>query len=110
MLMKQLTGGTVGGGAINPTLLDHYTGVRATSTMKTFTVDASKRYILVLVLRYNDTTYRTNTYYVANGTLSDLSNNSGATDLVVTLSGTSLSVKGGSAASYYCDISLIQLD
>lgn len=98
------------GGQLNPTLADHYTGARTTSTMKTFTIDTSKHYILVLTYRYNDTTYRTTTYYVADGACTLFGGTQSTTDLTPTLSGTSLSVSGGTASSVNNDLSLIQLD
>ena len=113
MLMKQLTGGTVGGVTINPALFDHYTGTRVGGTMKTFTIDTSKSYVLTMTYRYNDssgTTYRTNVYSIVNGTCTDLSNTSSATGLTASLSGTTLTITGGDTSSVRCDISLIQLD
>ncbi len=104
--------GLISGGAINPTLSDHYTGTRVSGTMKTFTVDTSKSYVLTMTYRYNDSSavYRTNVYSLVNGTLTDLTNTSESTGLTASISGTTLTVTGSGVASVMCDITLVQLD
>lgn len=106
------TNASGGGGAINPTLFDHYTSTRVGGTMKTFTIDTSKSYVLTMTYRYNDSSsvYRTNVYSVVNGTLADLSNTSDKTGLTASLSGTTLTITGSGTTTIMCDISLIQLD
>ena len=101
----------IGGGIVTPTFYDHDTKTRTGTTMKTFTIDTSKSYVLVMTYRYaSDTTYRTNVYSVVNGTLADLTNTSDKTGLTASLSGTTLSVVGSGVSSVPCDISLVQLD
>ena len=109
-IRKEDNGLIRGGVTINPTLADHYTGQRTTSAMKTFTIDTSKHYILVMTYRYNDSTYRTTTYYVADGACTLFGGTQSTTDLTPTLNGTSLSVNGGTASNVNNDLSLIQLD
>lgn len=82
---------------------------RASGTMKQWTIDLSKHYILTIGFRYSDPTFRTNQYYITNGRVKDLTNNQGVTDCSVELSGTTLTVKGGSSSSSYVDISLTEV-
>ena len=112
MAKSQINFGELGGAQINPTLSDHYTGTRVSGTMKTFTVDTSKSYVLTMTYRYNDSSsvYRTNIYSIVNGTLADLTNNSTSTGLTASISGTTLTVTGSGVASVMCDITLVQLD
>lgn len=108
MLMKQLTGGTVGGD-INPTSKSQTT--KTLGTTATFTVDLSKKYLLFCSYKYNDTTYRQEIQYIDNGTVTSLTNNSSYSWVNLgTISGTTLSVVLGSTGNNYVDFNLIQLD
>lgn len=103
-----------GGGAIS-TSVTHDTMRRTAGVMKSYTIDASKSYVLTICFRYNgDSTniYRSVAYSVVNGVLTDLTNTAATTGCSATLtdSGTTLNVIGDSAASYWHDITLVQLN
>ena len=100
--------GEFGGGSINPTYDSNSASVKR-GTTKTFTVDTSKRYILIVTYKYNDSTYRTDTRYINKGTIEDIHNWSEATGATISISGTTISITS-SSTNYYLDITLILLD
>lgn len=99
-----------GGGSINPTVISAVTKDRVNGTLISYTIDLSKLYMLVLNFRYaGDSTYRTNAYYIDNGTLENLSGSWSAVGIYADLNGTTLAVKADSSGGKH-DITLIQLD
>ena len=101
-----------GGGSINPTIIQKAAMARSAGTMKTYTIDANKHYLLIDTVRYSDDNYRTNVYSVYNKTLTDMTNTYAQhTHLSATLdpTGTSLSITADQGG-IYIDATLIQLD
>ena len=98
-----------GGGALNPTYDSNSASVKR-GTTKTFTVDTSKRYILIVTYKYNDSTYRTCTVYVNKGTLEYINENAAATGVTISINGTTITISSSSTSNNYYDMTLIKLD
>ena len=109
-LLRCASGSSGGGGALSPILADGSQVTRTSGTMKTYTIDSSKDYILICCLRIADTTYRTNSFYIHNNTLEELDNPASSTALTVSISGNTLTVSGQNSNSYNNDLTLIQLN
>lgn len=113
MALVRATSGS-GGGVLNVTIpTSGYACVtRSTSTMWSYTIDATKSYILIVGNRYEGTPYATSIYSIINGVLTDINNiGISISGTTTTLTGTTLEVKGGSTSpSSYHDITLVQLN
>ena len=110
MFQEMMLASSGGGGTLNPSISDYLTDIRRSGTMKQYTVDASKHYILVLCFKSNDASHRTNICYIHNGTLEYLDNPQESTGMTASISGNIVTVSGINSNSYYNDIVLIQLD
>lgn len=113
MLMR-CANGQGSGGALNVTIpTGGYACVtRSTSTMWSYTIDATKSYILMVGNRYEGTPYATNIYSIINGVLTNINNiDISISGTTATLTGTTLEVKGSNtSSSRYHDITLVQLN
>ena len=111
MLMKQLTGGTVGGATINPTRVTLSSTYFSPGGSGTVTIDPSKDYMFFACFKNNDATFRQEIQYISNGVVTSLTDNHGATYVnLCTISGTTLTYSASSGSTVKIDISLIQLD
>ena len=111
MLMGILKGGTVGGGAINPTRVTLSSTYFSPGGSGTVTIDPSKDYMFFASFKNNDTTYRQEIQYISNGVVTSLTDNNNYTYVnLCTISGTTLTYSASSGSSVKIDISLFQLN
>lgn len=110
MSIAKVDYGSISGGALNPSLSDYSVVARSASTMKQYTVDASKTYILIACFKNNDSEKRTDVCLIHNGTLEHMVSPIPSTGMTVSMSGNTVTVSGINSNSYYNDIILIQLD
>lgn len=101
-----------GGGGVNPTLVDSGCIVRVSGTMKTFSVDTSKKYILTFTYKYNDNVFRSDICYIHDKTLEHLGSDEPPTGATISInaSGNTVTITGINTASYYNDYMFVQLD
>lgn len=97
---------TGGGTTISPSQV--YKGCVKSSSTLTYTINSSKHYVITTVTRVNGADSRGASWYINAGVLTTLQQDS-TSGAVVTLSGTTLSMKGGNA-SYNDEFRIIRLD
>ena len=97
---------STGGSSLSPQQV--YSGCVKSSSTLTYTINSTRHYIITTVLRVNGADPRGGSWYINEGVLTTLQQDS-TSSATVTLSGTRLSMKGGNA-SYNDEFRIIQLD
>lgn len=100
-----------GGDTINPVVdSNNFTTIK--NSTKNFTIDANKKYLLSVISTYNGSEILGGIVYIENGSYSAICQsqpNAFTTNIVITISGNSLSVTTSWAGALF-SLTLVQLD
>lgn len=111
MLVNTIKALSGGGGSLNPQVVASFPGFVYSSTPPfTYTIDASKKYIVFADLKYGDAKRREAVWYVDGGTITTLQMDE-YNYSILTISGTTLSMSMAAATyPYYGEFAVVQLD